>query len=56
MSIVFVISQADDNPPFSIDTSIVEDAFSGLNIRLLDTQIEPEGDRGEQVWLIKANA
>ncbi|WP_240472711.1 thiopurine S-methyltransferase [Salinivibrio socompensis] len=54
--ITLFYSQADDNPPFSIDTSIVEDAFSGLNIRLLDTQIEPEGDRGEQVWLIKANA
>lgn len=48
--------QADDNPPFSIDTSIVEEALSGLDIRLLETQTEPEGDRGEQVWLIKANA
>ncbi|SIN84031.1 thiopurine S-methyltransferase [Salinivibrio sp. ES.052] len=46
--------QVDNSPPFSIDTSIVEKAFAGLNITLLDTQKEPESDYGEQVWLIKA--
>ncbi|OOE41639.1 thiopurine S-methyltransferase [Salinivibrio kushneri] len=48
--------QADDTPPFSIDASVVEEAFQGLDFRLLETHTEPDGERGEQAWLIKAAA